>query len=232
MKERLSKFLASVGVASRRACEELIFSGQVSVNGQIVLLPQTKVDETDAIKINGKPIAKKPKLLYFALNKPKGYVCTHAKGLHSRIVMDLFKDFNERLLTAGRLDKETDGLLIVTNDGEYANKVIHPSSNITKEYLVKVKEEVTHDHLIAISNGTLVEGIFVKPKKVSKVRKGTLRVSVSEGKKHEVRCLAFAAGLTVISLTRIRIGGLLLGNLAPGTWRPLGEKERLAVFNS
>lgn len=232
MKERLSKFLSSAGVASRRACEELIFAGNVTVNGEVALLPQTKVDESDLITVHGKRISGKPQRIYFALNKPKGYVCTSLKGSHTHIVMDLFKDTNERLITAGRLDKDTEGLLIVTNDGEYANRVIHPSSNITKEYLVKVDADLSHDHLVALSNGTLVEGIFLKPKQVVKVRRGTVRITVSEGKKHEVRCFAAAAGLKVLSLTRIRIGGLVLGNLASGTWRPLGESERNAVFGS
>ncbi|MFA6916428.1 MAG: pseudouridine synthase [Parachlamydiales bacterium] len=229
-KERLSKFLASSGIASRRACEELIFDGQVSVNGEVCLVPQTKVDAEDKILVRGKDVKSKPEFVYFLLNKPKGYVCSHAKASHKHIVMDLFKDHSGRLVTAGRLDKDTEGLLIVTNDGEYANKVIHPSSNLTKEYLVKVSEEVTPEHLYAISSGTLVEGVFVKPKKVSKVRRGTLRISVSEGKKHEVRRLAAAAGLNVISLTRIRLGGLLLGNIPVGSWKALGEKERMAVF--
>lgn len=231
MKERLSKFLAAAGVASRRACEELIFDGQITVNGEVVLLPQTKVDANDKILVKGKKITGKPALVYYMLNKPKGYVCSHARGSHRHIVMDLFKENPARLITAGRLDKDTEGLLIVTNDGEYANKVIHPSSEITKEYLVKVTEDITHDHLVAISNGTLVEGVFIKPKNVAKVRRGTLKVTVSEGKKHEVRRLAAAAGLEVLSLTRIRLGGLLLGSLAPGQWKELGERERMAVFH-
>ncbi len=231
MKERLSKYLSTSGIASRRACEELIFSGAVSVNGETVTLPQTKVDSNDKILVNGKPVKGKPEFVYYLLNKPKGYVCTSAKGTHKHIVFDLFSEVQGKLITAGRLDKETEGLLIVTNDGDYANKIIHPSSNLSKEYLVKVKEEVTSDHLIAMSSGTLVEGVFVKPKKVVKVRRGTLRVTVMEGKKHEVRLLAGAAGLTVVNLTRIRLGGLVLGNIPPGSWREMQEAERMAVFN-
>lgn len=231
MKERLSKYLATVGVASRRACEELIFAGDVTVNGEVVLLPQTKVDNKDTILVQGKPVKSKPTFVYYLLNKPKGYVCSHSRENHKHIVMDLFGDTSKRLITAGRLDKDTEGLLIVTNDGDYANKVIHPSSNLSKEYLVKVNEEVTADHLIAMSNGALVEGVFVKPKKVVKVRRGTLRVTVMEGKKHEVRILAATAGLTVVSLTRIRLGGLVLGTLPVGTWREMSEPERMAVFN-
>lgn len=230
MKERLCKYLAAAGVASRRACEELIFAGKVSVNGETTLLPQTKVDGNDTIVVNGKRVGVKPQLVYFLLNKPKGYVCSSVRGSHKNIVLDLFADVPHRLITAGRLDKETEGLLIVTNDGEYANKVIHPSSNLSKEYLVKVSEEVTQDHLIAMSHGTLVEGVFIKPKKVVKVRRGTLRVTVMEGKKHEVRRIAATAGLTVLNLTRIRLGGLTLGTLPAGAWRELSEAERNAVF--
>lgn len=230
-KQRLSKVMASAGVASRRACEEIIFSGKVKVNGETALLPQTMVDENDEILLNGNPISNSVQKLYFMLNKPPGYLCTAMRSSNnSKIVLDLFSDINERLFTVGRLDQFTTGLLLVTNDGHFANRVIHPSSNILKEYLVKTDAEITPEHLMAISNGTLVEGVFVKPQRVSKVRRGTLKVVVSEGKKREVRMLLAAAGLPARELTRIRIGALQLGALPMGTWRPLTDREQQLIF--
>lgn len=230
MKKRLSKTLASAGVASRRACESLIFDGKVHVNGQLALLPQTMVDEKDQITVNGKPINGSEKKVYFILNKPVGYICSNARGKDSRLVLDLFEEVEERLFTVGRLDKDTMGIILVTNDGHFANRVIHPSANIHKEYLAKTDKEITPDHLIAISSGTLVEGIFVKPIHVSKVRRGTLKITISEGKKREVRMLMEAAGLNIKELTRIRIGGLHLGELPVGNWRPMTDREKELIF--
>lgn len=229
-KNRLSKVLAAAGVAARRVCEEIIFDGRVTVNGEICKIPQTMVGGRDAITVDGEPIKSKEAKVYYMLNKPHGYVCTHAKHRDTKIVLDLFEGVKERLFTIGRLDKDTAGLLLVTNDGHFANEVIHPSRNIQKEYLVKTDQDVTDDHLKAIASGTLVEGTFVKPVKVSKVRKGTVKVVIMEGKKREVRFLMEAAGLKVHELTRIRLGGLVLGPLPIGTWRPLTEREKKLIF--
>jgi 23S rRNA pseudouridine2605 synthase len=232
-KNRLSKVLAAAGVASRRACETLIFEGRVKVNGRLILLPQELVDsDKDEIAVDDKVIQKEEKRVYYMLNKPKGYVCSTNRKLHGKIVLDLFEGEGHRLFTVGRLDKDTEGLLLVTNDGHFANEVIHPSADIHKEYLAKVNQEVMHEHLVAIGHGTLVEGVFVKPVRVSKVRKGTLKVTIVEGKKREVRMLLEAAGLKVQELKRIRLGGLHLGELPVGTWRPLTEREKSIIFES
>lgn len=231
MKQRLSKVLASVGIASRRACEELIFSGIVKVNNKIVTTPQTMVDiSVDRISVRDKPIENVETKVTYLLNKPTGYICSTHRTSQTKLVLDLFQDEGHRLFTVGRLDKDTAGLLIVTNDGHFANQVIHPSANIQKEYLVKTDQEVTHDHLIAIGHGTLVEGAFVKPIRIQKVRRGTIKIVIGEGKKREVRMLLDAAGLKVVSLTRIRLGGLHLGTLPTGSWRPLTEKEKQLIF--
>lgn len=229
-KQRLSKYMASSGVASRRACEELIFAGKVMVNGETIEVPQTMVDDNDEILVNGAPIKGKEKKLYFILNKPKGYVCSTRGSSNTKLVLDLFEGVKERLFTVGRLDKDTEGLLIVTNDGHFANSVIHPSKNIPKEYVAKTDQEITLDHLKAISNGTLVEGSFVKPIKVAKVRKGTIKVIIGEGKKREVRMLLDAAGLKVLELSRIRIGSLQLGLLPLGAYRAMTEREMELIF--
>lgn len=223
--------MAAAGVASRRACESLIFDGRVKVNGEVALLPQTLVGEEDQILVDGEPISKVEEKQYFLLNKPAGYICSAKRMGKSRLVLDLFEEVKARLFTVGRLDRETEGLLLVTNDGYFAHRVMHPSSNIQKEYLVKTDQELNADHLSAISSGTLVEGTFVKPIRVSKVRKGTLKIVVAEGKKREVRHLCEAAGLQVEQLTRIRIGGLQLGPVPVGQWRPMTESEKRAIFS-
>lgn len=229
-KNRLSKFLAASGVASRRACEELIFAGKVTVNGSIVLLPQTMVDGKDVILVHQKPIPFIEDKVYYILNKPASCICSSTKNNRTHIVLDLFEGVKQRIFTVGRLDKDTKGLLIVTNDGHFANKVIHPSSEIQKEYLAKTDQEISADHLQAITTGTLVEGVFVKPIRVTKVRKGTVKITIAEGKKREVRLILEAAGLTVNELCRIRIGGLHLGVLPEGKWRPMTERERELIF--
>jgi len=229
-KIRLSKYLAAAGVASRRACEEIIFAGKVTVNGVVALEPQTLVDDKDKISVEGKSIAKAEPKVYYMLNKPANYICTSRKMGSTKIVLELFQDLPYRLFTVGRLDKDTQGLILVTNDGHFANKVIHPSADIQKEYLAKTNAEITADHLMAISSGTQVEGVFVKPAKVTKVRRGTIKIAVNEGKKREVRLLLEAAGLKVEELTRIRIGGLHLGQLETGSWRAMTDKDKALIF--
>src|SRR5271170_1804517 len=226
-KKRLSKALAASGVASRRAAEELIFEGRVKVNGQVVKVPQTMVDwEKDNILVDESPIRGEEKKVYFILNKPHGYVCSSTPLGTKKLVVDLFAHLNLRLFTVGRLDRDTTGLLLVTNDGHFTNKVIHPSSNISKEYLVKTSQEITDLHLKDISKGTYIESSWIKPVKVEKVRKGTLKVVVKEGKKREVRLLVQNAGLDILELSRTRIGGLRLGPIPEGTFREMTDSDK------
>jgi 23S rRNA pseudouridine2605 synthase len=229
-KNRLSKFLAASGVASRRGCEEIIFDGRVTVNGVVTKIPQTPVDNNDIITVDGQKISKEDEKVYYMLNKPANYICSAKKMGSTKIVLELFEDVPYRLFTIGRLDKDTQGLLLLTNDGHFANRVIHPSSDIHKEYLAKTDQEITDEHLKTISKGTLVEGIVVKPIKLSKVRRGTLKIVIGEGKKREVRLLLEAAGLKVKELSRIRIGSLQLGALPLGSWRELTEREKELIF--
>lgn len=230
-KKRLSKALAAAGIASRRACEQLIFDGNVKVNGQIIRVPQTLVSwETDTIQVSGRMVSGEEKKVYYMLNKPTGYICSNKPMGSKKLVLDLFEPLTERLFTIGRLDRDTTGLLLVTNDGHFAQKVIHPSANLQKEYLVKVHEEVSHEHLLSIARGAEVEETWVKPVRVSKVRRGTIKVIVMEGKKREVRLLVEKAGLTIVSLERIRIGGLRLGPLALGDFRKMTAREMELIF--
>jgi 23S rRNA pseudouridine2605 synthase len=230
-KKRLSKALAAAGVASRRAAEELIFEGRVKVNGKMVVVPQTMVDwEKDVILVDESPIRGEEEKVYFILNKPHGYTCSHTRIGTKKLVVDLFAHLNLRIFTVGRLDRDTTGLLIVTNDGHFANQVIHPSSNISKEYLVKTGQEITDVHVKAISKGTYIEGSWIKPVRVEKVRKGTLKVVVKEGKKREVRLLVQNANLDILELSRIRIGGLRLGPIPEGTFREMTEADKQELF--
>lgn len=230
-KKRLAKFLAASGIGSRRACERIIAAGEVKVNGFVTLLPQTLVDDQDRIAVGSHQLPKEEAKVYFLLNKPKGYLCSTIRTSRCKLVFDLFKDVNQRLFTVGRLDKDTTGLLIVTNDGVFSQRVIHPSSNIKKEYVAKTGQEITANHLKAISRGCEIEGTFVKPRSVKKVRKGTVKIVISEGKKREIRYLIEGAGLDVRELKRTRIGGLSLGHLPLGMWRPMTDNEQKLIFD-
>lgn len=230
-KKRLSKALAAAGVASRRECEEIIFMGRVQVNGETVKIPQTPVDfENDRITVDGSSVKGEQKKVYYMLNKPSGIICSNVRVGRKPIILDLFPESRERLFTIGRLDKDSTGLILVTNDGHFSQKVIHPSSNIIKEYLVKTMQEITPEHLEALSQGARVDERWVRPVSVQKVRRGTFRICVKEGKKHEVRIMAERAGLKVTDLTRIRIGGLVLGSLQEGEYRTLTENDMKQIF--
>jgi len=231
-KQRLSKVLAAAGVASRRECEKLIFAGKVKVNNKVILLPQTLVSlDVDTITVGNKKISHTESKVYYLLNKPKGYICSNVRrNQRTKLVLDLFEEVNQRLFTAGRLDKDTTGLLIVTNDGHFANRFIHPSGNIQKEYVVKTDKEILDKHLKGLSQGTTVEGVFVKPVRVKKVRKNTVKIVVMEGKKREVRQLCESCGLSIIELKRTRIGNLKLGTLPVGAWRTMTQREKELIF--
>jgi len=230
-KKRLSKALAAAGIASRRAAEEVIFAGRVQVNGETIKLPQHHICwATDRITVDGANVKAEQKKIYYMLNKPLGFICTSARPGKKPIVLDLFPD-TERLFTVGRLDKETTGLLLVTNDGHFANKVIHPSSNVIKEYIVRTEQEITPDYLETLSQGARVDEKWVRPVSVHKVRKGTFKICVKEGKKHEVRIIAERAGLRVTELTRVRIGSLVLGTLPLGQFRILTDKDKNLIFS-
>lgn len=228
---RLSKVLASAGVASRRACEELIFEGRVTVNGTVVRLPQTIVSlATDRIEVDGERISASEERVLFLLNKPVGYLCSNARRGRERLVIDLFRSVPYRLFTVGRLDKETSGLLLVTNDGAFAQEVIHPSNGVEKEYVAEIEEEISPQAIKKMREGVEIEGRMIFPLDVRKADSHRLHVTVGDGKKHEVRLLVAAANLTLFSLRRIRIGALTLGSLREGEWRELSQKEKATLM--
>lgn len=233
MKERLNKILSHAGIASRRAADELIKNGFVKVSGRVELNPGRQVDpRKEHVLCRGKRVLGKEPKVYFALNKPPGYICSNRRTApDTKLAIDLLGKQPYRLYTIGRLDKASTGLIIITNDGAFANQVGHPSSNIEKEYLVKVAALVSDQHLKEMMKGCRIEGRFVKPTSVKKMRKGTIKITVKEGKKHEVRILCKKADLPVRELKRIRIGNLKLGNLPTGVFKSLNEKECIALSN-
>ncbi len=233
MKKRLSKALAAAGIASRRGCEKIIFEGRVQVNGKVIKKPEHHIDwENDTVYIDGRTVQSEQKKIYYMLNKPIGFLCTNVRPGKQKIVLDLFPESPMRLFTVGRLDRDTSGLLLVTNDGHFANQVIHPSSNIIKEYLVKTQQEITPEHLEALSQGARVDDKWIRPVSVKKVRRGSFRIGVKEGKKHEIRIIAERAHLKIIELIRIRIGSLTLGSLPMGAYRELSEKDKKLLLKT
>lgn len=228
MKKRLNRFLAEAGVGARRKVEKLVREGRVVVGGKVVKDVGAWV-ENEVVKVDGKIVQIDEKVC-FMVNKPVGYTCSHERVGKKKILYDLLPNFPFRLFSAGRLDRDTSGLIIVTNDGSYVQRVIHPSANIEKEYIAKTDREIMHKDLVKMSEGVKVTGVFVKPVSVKKVRKGTVRIVVKEGRKHEVREIIKGAGLKVLELKRVRIGGLRLGSIPEGGVKEMSEREMESVF--
>ncbi len=229
--KRLNKILAHAGVASRRGADMLIEEGQVKVNAKVVTKLGTLCDPAkDIIMVGNKRVDGPEKKVVLLVNKPKGYVCSNARLNNEKLAIDLVSNIKRRLYTVGRLDRETTGLLIISNDGDLAKRVSHPSSNIVKKYLVKTKSEITDEHLKFISKGCRIDKKVYKPVSVKKIRRGTLTIGVKEGKKHEVRIMVENAGLEIFALSRISIGNLTLGKLPIGAYRHLSEQDIENIF--
>ena len=234
--ERLQKFLARAGVDSRRHCEALITSGRVAVNGRPVTELGTRVDpERDRVTVDGRPVALFPVHVYLLLNKPPGYVTTASDERGRPTVMDLVSSGERRLFPVGRLDLHSEGLLLLTTDGELAQRLTHPRYGIEREYVVRLAGRPSQEGLARLRAGTAVAGRPVVPVKVvldPRADTGDalqVRVIVGEGRKREVREIARAAGYQVLRLTRVRYGPLRLGNLAPGRSRRLRDDEVAAL---
>ena len=227
-KTSLSKYLSICGIASRRKSCELIKSGKVKVNSQTVTEPGYKLSPEDQVSFDGKALCISHKI-YVMLNKPRGYVCTSEDPHAPRKALDLIKlppsESNIRLFSAGRLDKESEGLLIFTNDGEYAEKIMHPRYEILKRYIVTTNIEIPDSMLNIIRQGINDENEFLKPHKI--IRNGNCRYTfiLNEGKKREIRRIVRFTGTKVKSLKRITLGSLELGSLASGKWRYLSGKD-------
>ncbi len=227
MKERLQKILAHWGVASRRTCEEFMRAGRVTVNGIPATQPGFNADpETDDIRFDGKPLRQKPpERIVMALNKPAGYLSTcKSTKTKSPTVLDLVPD-GTRLFPVGRLDRESSGLLLLTNDGELTNKILHPKFGFDKEYIVHVREPLTKEQMNRLRKGVLLEGQLAKPISLHSKGQATYNIVMGEGRKREIRRMLKLIGSEVIQLHRVRIGPLKLGNIPLGKWRRLSKEE-------
>ena len=235
---RLQKYLAEAGVASRRHCEQLIEDGFVSVNGKPVRVLGTKVDpDRDAVAVNGKPVILERKI-YIALNKPAGFLCTNHDTQGRRRAVDLLPRSLPRLYTVGRLDKDTEGLLFLTNDGTFSLRLTHPRYKMSKTYLVEVEGEVENVGIAHLLKGVHSEGEMLHAEKIFQVRTRTntteLRLVLNEGKNRQIRRMMAAIGHPVKRLVRLAVGPVELGNLATSQWRHLTheEVEQLMQFSS
>ena len=236
-KTRIQKIIADSGYCSRRKAESLIAAGQVKCNGRPVKLGD-KADSRDLITVNGERITipKKKQKLYLMLNKPRGYVTTMSDELDRRCVMDLLEDVPERVYPVGRLDRNSEGLLLLTNDGDFANNIMHPSRHISKTYRVTVRPDISEEQLIALSSGVELDGkmtlpanVVVKTKEPNRV---VLLMTIQEGRNRQIRRMCEALGLEVARLRRTSIGPLKLGMLKPGTYRDLTAEELRAIRNA
>ena len=231
--ERLQKVMARRGVASRRECEELILAGRVTVNGENVRELGTKVSAGDLITVDGKKLEEeKMQRVYILLNKPKGYVTTVKDPEGRRTVMDLVSGVKERIYPVGRLDYDTEGLLLLTNDGEIGFALTHPSHRVDKTYIAKVGGIPSRGALEALARGVKLEDGVTAPAQVrllSRGRQSQVELTIHQGKKRQVRRMLQAVGHPVISLRRVRFGPLTLEGLAPGSYRHLTHKEITAL---
>lgn len=230
MLERLQKIIAAAGVTSRRAAEELILSGRVAVNGQIVRELGTKADPaSDQISLDGKPIKPAEKLYYVLLHKPAGYVTSLKDPQGRQLVTELVKDIDARLFPVGRLDYNSEGLLLLTNDGAWANRLMHPRHQVDKEYHVRVRGKVDPQQIKRLSDGVELEDGPVRGATVRLLKSDQnndwLSVTIREGRNRQVRRMCAAVGLSVVRLRRIRYGALTLGGLKPGEHRLLTVEE-------
>jgi 23S rRNA pseudouridine2605 synthase len=226
---RLQKFLAEAGVASRRSGEQMILAGLVAVNGQTVKELGVKVDpQHDRVTVEGKPIRAKRKL-YLALNKPRGLVCSRKDELSRPTIYEVLPKEWNHLHSVGRLDYNSEGLLFLTNDGEFSLRLTHPRYGVHKKYLATVEGRVEGEMLVRFTRGILYQGDKLKAEKaravsVSKAQ-SVVELDLAEGKYREVRRLFEAEGISVKRLQRIQIGKIKLGELRPGKWRTLTEPE-------
>ena len=226
---RLQKYLALSGVASRRAAEQIITDGRVTVNGQKITELGTKVTEGDEVCVDGLGVKPEGKKMYIMLNKPVGYVTTVSDEQGRPTVMDLLGDVNARVYPVGRLDFNTEGLLLLSNDGDFTYKITHPKHKLDKTYEVLVTGKAKANAIRLLEDGVVIDGRRTAPAKVDVAEAGkgsaVLTITIHEGRNRQVRKMCSAVGFKVLGLRRIFEGGLTLGNLPIGKWRHLSPAE-------
>ena len=228
-KIRLQKFMSECGVASRRKSEEIIAEGKVTVNGEKAEIG-CKIDpERDRVKVNGKKIERPNKFIYLMLNKPRGYISTMSDEQGRKCVAELVSDADARVYPIGRLDKDSEGMLLFTNDGEFANKMMHPSGGMTKTYRVTVRPSITEEQINKMMTGMMLDGKKTLPADIkiliNEPGRVVLEITISEGRNRQIRRMCEGVGLQVARLKRISTGRLKMGMLQPGKWRRLTKAE-------
>ena len=224
---RLNKYISETGVCSRREADKLIEAGRVTCNGSLAVLG-TQVGEADEIRVDGRLLGLRKKQIYIALNKPAGITCTTETHVEGNIID--FVGHKERIFPIGRLDKESEGLILLTNDGDIVNEILRSENNHEKEYLVTVERAVTDLALKMMADGVKIMGEITKPCKVSRVNEKTFRMILTQGLNRQIRRMCSALGYRVQHLRRVRIINIDLGTLAPGEWRELAEAEVAALL--
>lgn len=227
---RLNKYIAQSGICSRRNADELIDSGRVSVNNKVITEKGIMVDELkDEIKVDNEIIKINNKNIYLMLNKPKGYITTSSEQFDRPCVMDLINE-DVRVFPVGRLDMDTEGLLIFTNDGEFSNKLMHPRNKCKKVYIATVKGNITKDSINKLRSGVKIDDYISSKAEVIKLDDNTLQITISEGKNRQIRKMCESVNLLVVKLRRIKIGGLELGNLEIGKYIKLNKNQINKIF--
>lgn len=234
MSMRLNKFLSSCGVASRRKCEEIILDERVAVNGHVVSNLATVVNEnSDKVTVDGKEIKMPSEFVYLKMNKPKGYACTANDEKGRKTIFDLLENKDVRLFNVGRLDYDTEGLILLTNDGDFANLVTHPKYHFEKEYIVTAEGEVKEGDLAVLRKGVVIDGVRMPTAKVKLLsydgKWSKVSVVIDEGQNHQVRRMFEAIGKDIKLLKRVRIGQVHLGGLYRGKTKPMTLDE-IAYF--
>jgi 23S rRNA pseudouridine2605 synthase len=226
--ERLQKVLAQAGVGSRRACEELIAAGRVEVNGETAQLGRRVDVAHDRVTVDGVPVGVRPGLVYYLVNKPLGVVSTSSDP-QGRVALTSLVPPDPRVYPVGRLDADSEGAILLTNDGDLTYRMTHPSFGVEKEYLITVDGSPKPGAIRQLREGVALEDGVTAPARVSTLGPGTLRITVHEGRNRQVRRMAEAVGHPVRRLVRTRIGPLRLGSLRPGDWRQLSTEEIRAL---
>lgn len=226
--DRLNKYLAHAGLGSRRHCESLIRGGRVLIDGKVVTNLATRVGPEQEVKVDGEPIHAE-KFVYWLVNKPRGYLCTNHDPARRPLAIDLVPQINQRVYTVGRLDEDSEGLLLLTNDGDLAHRLMHPRFGVEKAYLVLVAGNPAPEDLQKLLDGVWLAEGHVKARNVKRLkRQGNstwLRIVLSEGKNREIRRMLAKLDHKVLRLKRIQIGPIEIGNLKPGKSRPLAAME-------
>lgn len=226
---RINKYLAQAGLASRRKVEEFVLNGKVKVNGKVTKDLATDIKDTDVVYFENRPVKVSANYVYYKLNKPKGYVTTVSDDKERKTVMDLLRGVHTRVYPVGRLDYDTEGLLLLTNDGDLTNTITKPSSDVKKTYVVHIESDITKDEIKKLTLGVEIDGYKTKPCSIEAEEIGEklsrLRITISEGKNRQIRKMFESIGKNVIFLRRIQIGEIRLGGLSRGEYAPLNAKE-------